>query len=58
VRPFDSTRLNLSGYHHPNFQRPGSFHTEGACLLEKDPRLFDHEFFGISEAQVKCIDGS
>jgi acyl transferase domain-containing protein len=52
VREFDKSRLNLGGFYHPDAQRPGSFHTKGACLLAEDPKLFDHEFFGIHNTQV------
>lgn len=55
-REFGSDRLNLDGYYHPNSQRPGSIHTRGAFLLDEDPRLFDHNFFGINPTEVVTMD--
>ncbi|KAI1318728.1 polyketide synthase [Xylariaceae sp. FL0255] len=32
--------------------------TEGAFLLDEDPRLFDHSFFGIGAVEVETMDPS
>jgi acyl transferase domain-containing protein len=37
-------------------QRPGSMQSRGAYLLEEDPKLFDHAFFGISGTEVASMD--
>ncbi|KAF2462795.1 polyketide synthase [Lindgomyces ingoldianus] len=55
-RDFGLDKLNLDGYYHPNPQRPGSVPSRGAHLLDEDPRLFDHVFFGISPAEVLTMD--
>jgi acyl transferase domain-containing protein len=48
--------MNLKGYYHPNAQRPGSFPSRGGYLLDEDPMLFDHEFFGLTAAEVLTMD--
>jgi len=55
-REFDQSHLNLAGYYHPNFQRPGSLHTKSAYLLNEDTHLFDHAFFGLNPAMVASMD--
>lgn len=55
-RDFTPSRINIDGYYHPNPQRPGSVPSKGAYLLDEDPRLFDHAFFGISAAEVYTMD--
>ncbi|KAF2445451.1 polyketide synthase [Karstenula rhodostoma CBS 690.94] len=53
---FSDARFNPDGFHHSNPQRPGSMQTRGAYLLEDDPKLFDHAFFGISGTEVATMD--
>jgi acyl transferase domain-containing protein len=55
-KDYDASRINLKGYYHPNQQRPGSIHMHGACLIDEDPRLFDHVLFGIKPAEVLTLD--
>ncbi|KAI0108554.1 putative polyketide synthase [Nemania sp. FL0031] len=55
---FDSSRINLDGFYHPNGQRPGSMYTKGAHLLREDPRNFNHAFFGISATEAMSMDPS
>ncbi|KAJ8132485.1 hypothetical protein O1611_g1135 [Lasiodiplodia mahajangana] len=55
---FDSSRINLDGFYHPNGQRPGSMYTKGAHLLQEDPRNFNHAFFGISATEAMSMDPS
>jgi hypothetical protein len=55
-RDFNQDRLNLDGFYHPNYQRLGSIHTRGACLLDEDPRLFDHAFFSMTPGEVLTMD--
>ncbi|KAI0190622.1 putative polyketide synthase [Xylaria flabelliformis] len=55
---FQPDKINLDGFYHPNGQRPGSMFTEGAHLLQEDPRLFDHGFFGITAAEAISMDPS
>ncbi|KAI0198016.1 putative polyketide synthase [Astrocystis sublimbata] len=55
---FKPDHINLDGFYHPNGQRPGSMFTEGAHLLQEDPRLFDHAFFGITAAEAMSMDPS
>lgn len=55
-REFTPDRINIDGYYHPNSNRPGSLHTRGANLLADDPRLFDHRFFGLKDAEIRTMD--
>ncbi|KAF2275719.1 polyketide synthase [Westerdykella ornata] len=55
-RNFTRSRLNLPGFYHPDHQRPGSINTEGGYLLDEDPRLFDHAFFGMNTSEVMTMD--
>ncbi|KAI0154906.1 putative polyketide synthase [Xylariaceae sp. FL1272] len=55
---FKADHINLDGYYHPNGQRPGSMFTEGAHLLQEDPKLFDHAFFGITAVEAMSMDPS
>ncbi|TRX95680.1 hypothetical protein FHL15_003234 [Xylaria flabelliformis] len=55
---FQPDKINLDGFYHPNGQRPGSIFTEGAHLLQEDPRLLDHAFFGITETEAISMDPS
>ncbi|KAI1084321.1 putative polyketide synthase [Whalleya microplaca] len=55
---FSSDRINVDGFYHPNGQRPGSMSTIGGHLLQEDPRLFDHSFFGITATEAMSMDPS
>ncbi|KAI0003422.1 putative polyketide synthase [Xylariaceae sp. FL0662B] len=55
---FSSDRINVDGFYHPNGQRPGSMCTVGGHLLQEDPRLFDHSFFGITATEAMSMDPS
>ncbi|KAI0898729.1 hypothetical protein F4806DRAFT_506709 [Annulohypoxylon nitens] len=57
-REFTSDRINVDGFYHPNRQRPGSMATMGGHLLQEDPRLFDHSFFGITATEATSMDPS
>ncbi|KAI0843956.1 hypothetical protein F5Y00DRAFT_256398 [Daldinia vernicosa] len=61
-RPFDSAStprcFSAAGFHHPNPGRPGTTATEGALLVDGDPRLFDHAFFGITGRETETLDPS
>ncbi|KAJ8131214.1 hypothetical protein O1611_g2411 [Lasiodiplodia mahajangana] len=61
-RPFDSSSTSrcftASGFHHPDPGRPGTTATEGAFLVDSDPRLFDHTFFGITKREAETLDPS
>ncbi|KAI0427216.1 hypothetical protein F5Y09DRAFT_316941 [Xylaria sp. FL1042] len=61
-RPFDSTSLprcfSATGFHHPNPARPGTTAAEGGFLVDGDPRLFDHAFFGITGREAETLDPS
>ncbi|KAI0853704.1 putative polyketide synthase [Daldinia vernicosa] len=57
-KEFSSDRINLNGFYHPNGQRPGSMSTMGGHLLQEDPRLFDHSFFGITATEAMSMDPS
>ncbi|KAI0102813.1 hypothetical protein GGR51DRAFT_550282 [Nemania sp. FL0031] len=50
--------FTASGFHHPNPGRPGTTATEGAFLVDGDPRLFDHTFFGITRREAETLDPS
>jgi acyl transferase domain-containing protein/NADPH:quinone reductase-like Zn-dependent oxidoreductase len=52
----DHTKLNISGFYHPNPQRPGSTPARGAYQLQEDPKLFDHAFFGITPTETLTLD--
>lgn len=54
-RKFGDHRFELSGFQHPNPDRPGSIATEGGFLLSEDPRLFDHTFFGMTALEVETM---
>ncbi|KAL6702555.1 hypothetical protein ACN47E_001552 [Coniothyrium glycines] len=53
---FDESKFNISAFHHPNPQRPGSTPARGAYQLQEDPKLFDHAFFGITPKEVLTLD--
>jgi acyl transferase domain-containing protein len=55
-RDFDPSKINLPGFYHPDHQRPGSINTNGGYLLDEDPRLFDHAFFGMNTSEVMTMD--
>ncbi|KAI0103939.1 hypothetical protein GGR51DRAFT_561319 [Nemania sp. FL0031] len=56
-REFDGARqFSAQGFHHANPQRPGTTATKGAFLVDEDPRLFDHTFFGISSLEAETLD--
>ncbi|RYC55186.1 hypothetical protein CHU98_g11026 [Xylaria longipes] len=56
-REFDDARqFSSRGFHHANPQRPGTTATKGAFLVDEDPRLFDHTFFGISSLEAETLD--
>ncbi|KAI1126739.1 hypothetical protein F5Y10DRAFT_293418 [Nemania abortiva] len=61
-RPFDSSSASrcftASGFHHSDPGRPGTTATEGAFLVDSDPRLFDHTFFGITRREIETLDPS
>ncbi|KAI1095495.1 hypothetical protein F5B19DRAFT_503698 [Rostrohypoxylon terebratum] len=57
-KEFTSDRINVDGFYHPNRQRPGSMATVGGHLLQEDPRLFDHSFFGITAMEATSMDPS
>ncbi|KAI1462952.1 polyketide synthase [Daldinia caldariorum] len=57
-REFGDHRFPLSGFHHPNPDRPGSIATRGGFLLAEDPRLFDPAFFGMTPLEVETMDPS
>ena len=56
MKDFPPSRLNLDGFYHPDPQRPGSFHTRGACLIDEDPTLFDNAFFDMTSKQTATLD--
>ncbi|KAE8839561.1 hypothetical protein HRS9122_06166 [Pyrenophora teres f. teres] len=53
---FPEDRFNIDGWYHPEQQRPGSFFTRGGFFLEENPRLFDHNFFGMSPLETRTAD--
>lgn len=55
-RDFDKDKLNISGFYHPDPQRPGSTPARGAYQLQEDPKLFDHAFFGITPTETLTLD--
>ncbi|KAF2180125.1 hypothetical protein K469DRAFT_640404, partial [Zopfia rhizophila CBS 207.26] len=55
-RDFSPSRINLNGFYHPDHQKPGSINTQGGYLLDEDPRLFDHIFFGMNPPEVMTMD--
>ncbi|KAF2265025.1 polyketide synthase [Lojkania enalia] len=55
-RDFDLSRISIDGYYHSDYHRPGSINTRGAYLLDEDPYLFDHAFFGINPTEVGTMD--
>lgn len=59
---FDSASFprcfSASGFHHPNSKRQGTTATEGAFLVDSDPRLFDHTFYGITGREAETLDPS
>ncbi|KAF3058598.1 Polyketide synthase-nonribosomal peptide synthetase [Daldinia childiae] len=61
-RPFDSAStprcFSAAGFHHPNPGRPGTTATQGAFLIDGDPRLFDNAFFGITGRETETLDPS
>ncbi|KAI1662756.1 hypothetical protein F4813DRAFT_9557 [Daldinia decipiens] len=61
-RPFDSAStprcFSAAGFYHPNPGRPGTTATQGAFLVDGDPRLFDHAFFGITGREAETLDPS
>ncbi|KAI1426421.1 hypothetical protein F5Y12DRAFT_713150 [Xylaria sp. FL1777] len=61
-RSFDSTSFprcfSAAGFHHPDPERPGTTATEGGFLVDSDPRLFDHTFFGITGREAETLDPS
>ncbi|KAI0469724.1 polyketide synthase [Xylariaceae sp. FL0804] len=57
-RDFGDHRFHQDGFHHESPDRAGAFPTRGAFLLDEDPRLFDHAFFGISGPEVETMDPS
>ncbi|KAI1177722.1 hypothetical protein F4777DRAFT_576800 [Nemania sp. FL0916] len=61
-RSFDSSSASRSfsatGFYHPKSGRPGTMATQGGFLLDRDPRLFDHSFFGITQREAETLDPS
>ncbi|KAI0394195.1 hypothetical protein F5Y17DRAFT_476000 [Xylariaceae sp. FL0594] len=57
-REFDEPRFSSRGYYHPNQDRPGTVSTNGGFLVDEDPRLFDHTFFGMTAIEVETMDPS
>lgn len=53
---FERNRFNIDGFYHPNRDRPGSLPMRSAHLLNDDPKLFDHRFFGMSPVEVRTMD--
>ena len=50
------SRFNISGFYHPEMQRPGSLNTAGGYFLDNDIRLFDNSFFGINNLEALYMD--
>ena len=57
-REFDNPHFSAKGFYHANQDRPGSVRTRGGFLVDEDPRLFDHAFFGIMGHEVETMDPS
>ncbi|KAI0887773.1 uncharacterized protein GGS22DRAFT_185152 [Annulohypoxylon maeteangense] len=57
---FDSVPrcFSATGFYHPDSRRPGTMAMQGAFLLDSDPRLFDHNFFGITGREAETLDPS
>ncbi|KAK7222205.1 hypothetical protein V2G26_010208 [Clonostachys chloroleuca] len=57
-KDFGDHRFGLEGFYSRKENRPGTFSTKGAHLLNEDPRLFDYGFFSIPAAEVETMDPS
>ncbi|ETS86665.1 hypothetical protein PFICI_00493 [Pestalotiopsis fici W106-1] len=57
-REFVEPRFSKKGFYHPNPDRPGTMSTKGGFLVDEDPRLFDHSFFGMTGLEVETMDPS
>ncbi len=49
-------RFNAEAFYHPNVQRRGTIISKDGYFLQRDPRIFDHAFFGISPLEAKNMD--
>ncbi|KAF4442643.1 putative polyketide synthase [Fusarium austroafricanum] len=56
VSEIPSTRFNTTGFYHSDSQHHGSSNVRHAYLLDKDPRAFDRDFFGISPKEAQSMD--
>nr|ALQ32784.1 putative polyketide synthase [Fusarium babinda] len=56
VSEIPSTRFNTTGIYHSDSQHHGSSNVRHAYLLDKDPRAFDRDFFGISPKEAQSMD--
>ncbi|KAJ3580237.1 hypothetical protein NPX13_g325 [Xylaria arbuscula] len=50
--------FSAEGFYHMDSGRPGTMATEGAFLIDGDPRLFDHAFFNITGREAETLDPS
>ncbi|KAI0502734.1 hypothetical protein F5B22DRAFT_640677 [Xylaria bambusicola] len=50
--------FSAEGFYHMDSGRPGTMATEGAFLIDGDPRLFDHAFFSITGREAETLDPS
>ncbi|KAI0535679.1 hypothetical protein GGR58DRAFT_503995 [Xylaria digitata] len=57
-REFAEPRFSSDGLYHPNADRSGTVSTKGGFLVDEDPRLFDHAFFGMTGLEVETMDRS
>ncbi|CAJ2509588.1 Uu.00g146140.m01.CDS01 [Anthostomella pinea] len=55
---FDEPRFSSKGFYHPNSDHRGAMATRGGFLVNEDPRLFDHAFFGMTALEVETMDPS
>ncbi|RYP64846.1 hypothetical protein DL769_006521 [Monosporascus sp. CRB-8-3] len=50
------SRFSAQGFYHPNGTHHGHTNVKHSYLINRDPSLFDAEFFGIKPVEAKAID--
>ncbi|KAI9879283.1 MAG: hypothetical protein M1830_009013 [Pleopsidium flavum] len=51
-----SSRFNLDGVYHPNFEKPNTTNVRGGHFLTEDIALFDASFFNLSSETAASMD--
>lgn len=55
---FAEPRFSAKRSYHPNTNRPGTAVASHGLFWDKDPLLFNHAFFGITDTEVETLDAA